>query len=311
MDIIPARFSNRITEKPLPLQRLESCKVVELQFSCCQSKLNFSNHRFDSVSGIGASLLRRWEENGLQVRCPLRRTTKISTFDLLFQPPIRKSIKNSQRNICSQWRSLLPQPLTYSSNFSDVDAVQLSELWGKTLKEPPREPHKIQKAMRHSFAFIIVKDEAALCSDGKPGRIVGVGRAVSDGAFIASICDVAVDPEYQHRGIGRKLVKRLVQEMKGKGPTGFAVFPPPMARRFFWMMGFRADKKYRVMAYTGECLRKKVNEGLEKKQTDSMFSELPILSDEISNGKILRVSVSDPKNGGIENEASIEALQKL
>ena len=29
------------------------------------------------------------------------------------------------------------------------------------------------------------------------------------------------------------------QEIRGKGPTGFAVFPPPLTRRFFWMMGFR------------------------------------------------------------------------
>lgn len=27
----------------------------------------------------------------------------------------------------------------------------------------------------------------------------------------ASICDVAVDPAYQHRGIGRRIVKKLVE----------------------------------------------------------------------------------------------------
>jgi len=27
----------------------------------------------------------------------------------------------------------------------------------------------------------------------------------------ATICDVAVDPEYQKRGIGRRIVKQLVQ----------------------------------------------------------------------------------------------------
>eukprot|EP00850_Spirogloea_muscicola_P014568 SM000105S13913 [mRNA] locus=s105:324888:325358:- [translate_table: standard] len=37
--------------------------------------------------------------------------------------------------------------------------------------------------------------------------------------------------------------------MKRKGPTGFAVFPPPSARRFFWHLGFRNDRKCNIMAY--------------------------------------------------------------
>jgi ribosomal protein S18 acetylase RimI-like enzyme len=55
----------------------------------------------------------------------------------------------------------------------------------------------------------------------------------------ATICDVAVDPDYTGRGIGRKVVQTLVRNMKLRGPTGFAAFPPPKARRFFFMMGFR------------------------------------------------------------------------
>lgn len=39
----------------------------------------------------------------------------------------------------------------------------------------------------------------------------------------------------------------LVQEIKKKGgPSGFAVFPPPIARRFFWLIGFRCS----LLAYT-------------------------------------------------------------
>eukprot|EP00245_Coleochaete_scutata_P017895 TRINITY_DN9022_c0_g1_i1.p1 TRINITY_DN9022_c0_g1~~TRINITY_DN9022_c0_g1_i1.p1 ORF type:complete len:131 (-),score=14.65 TRINITY_DN9022_c0_g1_i1:131-523(-) len=101
---------------------------------------------------------------------------------------------------------------------ADIDPHQLRELWSKTLGVE-RDPNKIMTAMRNSIS--------------------------------ASICDVAVLPEYQRRGIGRKIVKRLAQDMRHKGPTGFAAFPPPLARRFFWMAGFRADKKYRLMAYRG------------------------------------------------------------
>jgi ribosomal protein S18 acetylase RimI-like enzyme len=41
-------------------------------------------------------------------------------------------------------------------------------------------------------------------------RLVGFARAISDGAFNAYISTVAVLPEFQRRGIGRELVRRLV-----------------------------------------------------------------------------------------------------
>lgn len=154
----------------------------------------------------------------------------------------------------SFWPLLIPRPPIYSSNFADVDPIQLSELWLQTLKVR-RDPEKIIKALRHSFAFVVVlaEDENFPSTSGTRWKTVGVGRAVSDGTFIATICDVAVDAAYRHRGIGRRIVKKLVENMKSAGgPSGFAVFPPPVARRFFWMIGFRSDKKYKFMAYREE-----------------------------------------------------------
>ncbi|KAL2635194.1 hypothetical protein R1flu_006673 [Riccia fluitans] len=153
------------------------------------------------------------------------------------------------------WPFLLPRPFIYSSSFSDVDPAQLSELWATTLRVN-RDPKKILKALRHSYAFIVVLaevDEALPSGVDTRLKTVGIGRAISDGTFIATICDVAVDPAYQRRGIGRRIVKKLVENMKKTGgPSGYAVFPPPIARRFFWMIGFRSDKKYKMMAFRGK-----------------------------------------------------------
>lgn len=103
------------------------------------------------------------------------------------------------------------------------------------------------------FVIVLAEPESDDLSLNSLPKVVGIGRAVSDGAFIATICDVAVDPEYQKQGIGRRIVKRLVQEIKKKGgPSGFAVFPPPLARRFFWLIGFRSDRKYKLMGYQGK-----------------------------------------------------------
>ncbi|GAQ86608.1 acetyltransferase NSI [Klebsormidium nitens] len=157
------------------------------------------------------------------------------------------------------WNVFLPQQYTYSTDLKDVDPQQLSDLWERTLGEK-RSPHRCALAMRKSFAFVlvIVKEHHTETSNWRPSlvnpgtRIVGVARAISDGEFMATVCDVAVDPDYTGRGIGRKVVQTLVRNMKLRGPTGFAAFPPPKARRFFFMLGFRIDKKYRLMSYEGK-----------------------------------------------------------
>ncbi|MCO5570555.1 hypothetical protein L7F22_024279 [Adiantum nelumboides] len=166
---------------------------------------------------------------------------------------------SSQTGGQSFWSLLFPQHIRYSSNSDDVDLTQLSELWAKTLNEY-RDPPEIAKALRYSYSIIAALDHGE-GSDSSQPRLVGFGRAVSDGAFIATICDVAVDPAYQRRGIGRRIVKELVKTMKqSEGPSGFAVFPPPKARLFFWSIGFRPDRNYRFMTYRGKLLDSSVQD---------------------------------------------------
>lgn len=46
------------------------------------------------------------------------------------------------------------------------------------------------------------------------GRLVGCIRALSDLHFRSVIYDLAVHPEYQHKGTGKELVKRCINECK-------------------------------------------------------------------------------------------------
>ncbi len=45
--------------------------------------------------------------------------------------------------------------------------------------------------------------------------LIGVGRAVADGVDVSYLCDVAVHPEYQRRGIGKQIVRKLLEFSKG------------------------------------------------------------------------------------------------
>ncbi|WP_315855529.1 GNAT family N-acetyltransferase [Synechococcus sp. RedBA-s] len=48
-------------------------------------------------------------------------------------------------------------------------------------------------------------------SDGKPLQLVGFGRATSDGLFRAVLWDVVVSASYRGKGIGRLMVRALLE----------------------------------------------------------------------------------------------------
>ena len=44
--------------------------------------------------------------------------------------------------------------------------------------------------------------------------LIGVGRALSDGLDFSYICDIAIHPEYQGVGLGKKIVQSLIEQSK-------------------------------------------------------------------------------------------------
>lgn len=74
--------------------------------------------------------------------------------------------------------------------------------------------------------------------------LVGFARAISDGATNAYISTVAVLPEYQNRGIGRELVRRLTSGREG---IVFVLQARPEVTDFYLKCGFQhADNMLRI-----------------------------------------------------------------
>ena len=46
------------------------------------------------------------------------------------------------------------------------------------------------------------------------GRLVGAGRVLADGRDCAYLCDVAVLPSHQGRGLGKQIIERLVAQSR-------------------------------------------------------------------------------------------------
>eukprot|EP00898_Chlorokybus_atmophyticus_P001739 jgi/Chlat1/2566/Chrsp175S02438 len=144
------------------------------------------------------------------------------------------------------WATRLPKAadLIYCFDASVVNVFELNDLWMAATGEP-RDPHKVATALRHSFAVVAVYAPIRQASGITQQQLVGCARAISDGAFVATLCDVAVHPVYQGRGIGRAIVKRLIDHVRSRGPSSFAAYSPPSAKRFFTEIGFS------LMAYKG------------------------------------------------------------
>lgn len=85
-----------------------------------------------------------------------------------------------------------------------VNFRELAELYRVTLGE--KSPDDLRVAFTNSrfkvFAY-----------DGE--RLVGAGRAIADGVDCAYLCDVAIHPGYQGRGLGRELMVQLRRLTEG------------------------------------------------------------------------------------------------
>ena len=93
--------------------------------------------------------------------------------------------------------------IRYIDSCENINWEQVSSLfeavgWGT------RDPNKIKSAFNKSsfvrFAYL-------------DSELVGVGRTVDDGVFYGWIVDLAVLPEYQGKGVGKKIVCELEKEL--------------------------------------------------------------------------------------------------
>ena len=51
------------------------------------------------------------------------------------------------------------------------------------------------------------------------GRTVGMGRIIGDGGTAFQIVDIAVEPEHQGKGLGKRIVAALVDHLRANAPA--------------------------------------------------------------------------------------------
>lgn len=69
------------------------------------------------------------------------------------------------------------------------------------------------------------------------GRLVGVARSITDSAYCTYLSDLAVDADYQRRGIGKRLV---FETRKHAGEeAGLVLIAAPAARDYYGKIGMQ------------------------------------------------------------------------
>lgn len=90
------------------------------------------------------------------------------------------------------------------------------------------EVHK--RAFENSYTVIFIYDN---------DKLIGFGRAISDGAYQAGIYDVAVIPEYQGKGIGKIIIQHIIASIP---QCNFILYAAIGKERFYESLGFKKMK---------------------------------------------------------------------
>lgn len=117
--------------------------------------------------------------------------------------------------------------IQWSSSMDAVDWSELSEMY-RLAPLGNKSPAWLETAFTNSMFKFFARDGDAL---------VAAGRAVADGVDCSYICDIAVHPSHQGKGLGREVIERLVAASQGH--RKIILYSVPGKEDFYRRFGFR------------------------------------------------------------------------
>ncbi|HAF95593.1 MAG: hypothetical protein A2X34_00510 [Elusimicrobia bacterium GWC2_51_8] len=136
-------------------------------------------------------------------------------------------------------------PLTFRF-IKKASAVTLREIitlyraqgwWGRRDK-----PGLLPRLIKGSHCFVVAERE---------GRVIGIGRAISDGVGDAYIQDVTVLKSERGTGAGSEIVKAIARRLKTDGIKWIGLIAQDNSSPFYARLGFKLMKRARPMLSKG------------------------------------------------------------
>ena len=115
----------------------------------------------------------------------------------------------------------------WSDSLERIDWDELSNLYRVA-------PLGNKKASDLKVVFTNSMFRCFVCDDGK---LIGAGRALADGIDASYLCDIAVHPDYQGRGLGKEIVLRLRD--LSKNHRKIILYAAPGKDAFYLKLGFK------------------------------------------------------------------------
>lgn len=117
--------------------------------------------------------------------------------------------------------------LRWSLSLDGLDWEELAALY-RAAPLGDKSPDWLRTAFTNSLFRVLVREHGAL---------VGAGRALADGVDCAYLCDIALLPSHQGRGLGRAIVQRLLDQVQGH--RKIILYAVPGKEDFYRSLGFR------------------------------------------------------------------------
>lgn len=132
--------------------------------------------------------------------------------------------------------------IKYSCN--EIDWNLLADILKKVgMAHHAPEIHAKAFQASHTTVFIFDND-----------KMIGFGRAISDGAYQAAIYDCAVLPEYQGQKIGSLIMEHILKQLEG---CNVLLYAASGKEGFYEKQGFRRMKTGMAKFVTEESMRDK------------------------------------------------------
>ena len=84
----------------------------------------------------------------------------------------------------------------------------------------------------------IITGSHCFCVATAKHKIIGMGRAISDGASDAYIQDVVVSKAFRHKGIATQIITRLIEKLEADGISWIGLIAENNSAGFYHRFGF-------------------------------------------------------------------------